>query len=95
MSVKEIYQNRYSLAIEALLLGLEVEFKNEWNIFYSNGQLFQSYYSKEDNKNIVHKSEVSLQSFLQKFESCEIQEIKKIYSNIKLASLQNKLLKLE
>lgn len=92
MSIKELREKKYYIILEALLKGIQLNFKNGWNIFFSKGQVYQTYYSREHGEQVTHRSDVTLQSFLQHFEGIKDSELKQIYANIKLQALQDKLL---
>jgi hypothetical protein len=91
MSITELQQQRYFIVLDALLKGIQLAYKNEWSIFYSNGQIYQTYYSKKRGEQVTHKSDITLQSFLDRFKKIENEELKRIFANAKLCALQEKL----
>lgn len=93
MSVKELQEKKYFIIFEALLKGIQLEFKNDWFLFYSGGQIYQTHYSKARGEQVTHKSVVTLQSFLQFFEEVSNDKLKRVWANIKLSNLHDKLTK--
>lgn len=88
----EFHKHKLSIVADALQLGLEIAYKNGWYLFFRNGELYQANYEFNNGQPIIHKSAVGLNEFIKFSLSLNLEEIKKIYGDSRLISLQNKLL---
>jgi len=92
MTNSELRDLRFCIAIESLQKGLEIPYKIGWRLIYTEGVLYQKFHNVDENKEIVHKSLVSLNSFLGFIDRINDNDLKRMYGNNKLKSLQDKLI---
>lgn len=93
MTADEYNDNRYVIVIQALKLGLHVPYKHDWDLFYNNGQVYQSHINNKSGNKVVHKSAVTLTEFLNFVDSLDITRLKRLFGDTRLIQLQNKLIK--
>ncbi len=93
MTNDNLYKDRYKIVFDALLIGITIEYKMGWSIFYSNNILYQGFSHPESKKNTIHKSGITLSEFINFVNSLDINFVKKLYGDIRLFKLQDKLTK--
>ena len=82
---------RYFIVLEALLAGVTIKYKPNWQLFLDSGVLYQKYIDKGE-KEWVHKSVVTLQEFLNNYREISNEDLKRIFGNMRLHNLQEKLI---
>jgi hypothetical protein len=92
MTLDELKRNRVSICITALQEGVSIPYKVGWSIFFDNHVLYQTCYSSTLQRNIIHKSGITVTEFLNFINSISDDQLKILYGNISLVRLQRKLL---
>ena len=95
MTIDELQDKRFYIILEALLKGIQIEYRRGWNIFYKDGQLYQTHYNQEKDVRVTHKSEITLHAFIKRFSSVTDAQIKDVYGSLRLYDLQKRLTSLE
>lgn len=93
MTSEEYIKNRYEIVFNALNLGIRIKYKLDWEIFLSNNEVYQFFKNPQNGKEIVHKSGLTLNDFLNFINKMETKELKRLFGDINLIKLQNKLIK--
>lgn len=92
MNITEMQEQKYSIVLEALLMGFPVKYNSEWDLILHQGTLYESFYSKKNGRDITRKSTLTLQNFFSHFGEILDQDLKQIFSNIRLHKFQQKLI---
>jgi hypothetical protein len=92
MTNEDLYKDRYRIIFDALAVGIRIEYKLGWFLFYEGGELFQSYYKDDLNKHIVHRSGILVADLMKFVDTMSVDLLKRLYGDIRLFRLQNKLL---
>jgi hypothetical protein len=92
MDIKRLQKERFAIIWDALSYGILIEFKKDQFLFYYQNSIYETSYSKTKQKQITHKSKISLQEFFKKFNKIDNQKLKRIYADIKLYTLARKII---
>ena len=90
MTDEEFKERTAQIVTEALLSGLFVPYKGGWTLFYRDGVLHQFF--KSETNDVVLKSEVTLNNFLDFCNKMTPKQVKVIFANMQLIKLQNRLI---
>ena len=91
MMIEEIRANRVSIFLEALDEGMSMFYKLGWFIFYKDGVLYQTSFSEHLERDVTHKSDISINALLEHIHSLSDDELKNIYGGIRLLRMQRKI----
>ena len=92
MDIKHLQEERFGIIWEALYRGILLELKANKFLFYHENSFYETSYSKTKRKQITRKCKLSLQEFFNKFNGIDNQQLKRIYSDIKLQKLARRII---
>lgn len=92
MKITDLREIRFSIILDSLIKGLKIPYKRDWVLWFDGNILYQIFYNKELEREIIHKSGIELQSFIDFCGNLSDFQLKKIYGNLKLLNLQKSLI---
>lgn len=90
--IDSLQKNKYAIIIQALMMGFPVKYNSEWDLILHEGTLYENFYSKKNGRDMTRKSTLTLQDFFNHFGEIHDQDLKQVFSNIRLHKFQQKLI---
>jgi hypothetical protein len=94
MTIGEMQKQKYAIILEALCLGVPVRYAAEWDLVFNLGTntLYEVYYQRPQGEDVFRKSKMTLNEFINHYAEIENEDLKRIFGNIRLWKLQNRLI---
>ncbi len=90
MTIDKMLEQRYTILLEALLMGVPLTVSKRWIIFMKGGALYETVARGTHDK--TQLSKITLNDFISRYRNISNEDIKTVFGNIRLTRLQKRLI---